>query len=138
MKEKISDKALCDMAISARKDSYCPYSHYSVGAALLSKSGKVYLGANVENASYTPTVCAERVAFFKAICDGEREFSKIAVAGAREGETPDSPATPCGVCRQVMAEFCEGDFQILTVNGEGFETFTLDGLLPRRFDKNNL
>ena len=91
---------LLDKAEEARSHSYSPYSGYSVGAALLTKDGKIYLGCNVENASYTPTICAERNAFFKAVFDGIRDFSAIAVIGSGE-----SPAFPCGVCRQVMAEF---------------------------------
>ena len=135
---KISDRELCELANSARDLSYSPYSSFSVGAALLTKSGKVYLGANIENASFTPTVCAERVAFFKAISEGETEFVKIAVVGARHGESSCSPTAPCGVCRQVMAEFCNGKFEILMPYGEACDKVTLDEILPRRFDKSNL
>lgn len=97
-----------DLAFEAKKameNAYSPYSHFSVGAALLCRSGKVYTGCNIENASYTPTVCAERVAFFKALSDGEREFEAIAIAGGANGNVSAETA-PCGVCRQVMSEFC--------------------------------
>ena len=126
---------LLRLAAQARDRSYAPYSHYSVGAALLTKDGKIYQGCNIENASFTPTICAERTAFFKAIYDGERAFSAIAVIGSGE-----SPAYPCGVCRQVMAEFCNGDFVIITSNHDGTEvvTETLDTMLPHRFGPKDL
>lgn len=135
---KISDRELCLLAVSARENSYCPYSRFAVGAALLCQSGKVYTGSNIENASFTPTVCAERVAFFKAVSEGEREFLKIAVAGARDGETVSTHTAPCGVCRQVMAEFCTDEFEILMPYGEKIKTVTLKEILPERFDKTNL
>ena len=133
--EKLSDKALLDMAKNARKRAYCPYSSFAVGAALLCASGEVYLGANIENASYTPTVCAERVAFSKALFNGEREFLKIAIVGAKMTEEPSATCAPCGVCRQVMAEFCNDDFEIILGDGK---KYLLSELLPLRFDKNNL
>lgn len=126
---------LLRLATEARDRSYSPYSNYSVGAALLTKDGRIYQGCNIENASFTPTICAERTAFFKAIYDGERAFSAIAVIGSGE-----SPAYPCGVCRQVMAEFCDGDFVIITSNRDGTEvvTETLDTMLPHRFGPKDL
>ena len=126
---------LLRLATQARDRSYSPYSHYSVGAALLTKDGRIYQGCNIENASFTPTICAERTAFFKAIYDGERAFSAIAVIGSGE-----SPAYPCGVCRQVMAEFCDGDFVIITSNRDGTDvvTETLDTMLPHRFGPKDL
>jgi cytidine deaminase len=133
--EKLSNRELIKKAQEAREMSYCPYSHFAVGAALLTKSGKLYLGANIENASFTPTVCAERVAFERAVFDGELEFSKIAIVAARLGDIPSEPCAPCGVCRQVMAEFCDGDFQIVLADDK---VYTLSELLPLRFDKNNL
>ena len=133
--EKLSDKALLDMAKNARKRAYCPYSSFAVGAALLCASGEVYLGANIENASYTHTVCAERVAFSKALFNGEREFLKIAIVGAKMTEEPSATCAPCGVCRQVMAEFCNDDFEIILNDGK---KYLLSELLPLRFDKNNL
>lgn len=126
------ENELASMAVEAKAAAYAPYSGYKVGAALLTKSGKVYTGANIENASFSPTVCAERTAFFKAINDGEREFSMIAIAGGK-GDSISS-AYPCGVCRQVMAEFCEDDFKILVIKDNGeYDTFTLGNLLPFSF-----
>ena len=127
---------LMSLAKDARTASYSPYSGFSVGAALLSKSGKIYTGSNIENSGYTATVCAERVAFFRAVSEGEREFSAIAIAGGR-GETPDSGVAPCGVCRQVMSEFCDGDFEIILLE-DGLSVYTLDELLPKKFNKSNL
>ena len=134
----MTDKELCRLAVEAREKAYAPYSGYRVGAALLAKSGKVYLGSNIENAAYTPTVCAERAAFFKAVSEGETEFFAIAVAGGN-GDKVGGAFPPCGVCRQVMAEFCDGDFKILTVTGDGmFEEYTLTELLPLAFSPKNL
>ena len=126
---------LLRLAAEARDRSYSPYSHYSVGAALLTKDGKVYQGCNIENASFTPTICAERTAFFKAIFDGVRAFEAIAVIGSGT-----LPAFPCGVSRQVMAEFCDGDFLIITSNADGSEIVaeTLDQMLPHRFGPKDL
>ena len=126
---------LLDKAEEARSHSYSPYSGYSVGAALLTKDGRIYLGCNVENASYTPTICAERNAFFKAVFDGIRVFSAIAVIGSGE-----SPAFPCGVCRQVMAEFCERDFVVVTSNKDKSIVVqnTLNELLPNSFGPKDL
>lgn len=134
----MTDKELCRLAVEAREKAYAPYSGFRVGAALLAKSGKVYLGSNIENAAYTPTVCAERTAFFKAVSEGETEFFAIAVAGGN-GDKVGGAFPPCGVCRQVMAEFCDGDFKILTVTGDGmFEEYTLTELLPLAFSPKNL
>lgn len=128
-------KELLKLAKEARDRSYSPYSHYAVGAALLTKDGRIYQGCNIENASFTPTICAERTAFFKAIFDGVREFEAIAVIGSGV-----LPAYPCGVCRQVMAEFCDGDFVIITSNRDGSEvvTETLETMLPHRFGPKDL
>ena len=128
----VNVKALLAMAEEARGASYCPYSGISVGAALLTATGKVYRGANIENASYTPTICAERVAFFKAISDGKREFSAIAICGGKGGVI-EGLFPPCGVCRQVMAEFCKPDFAVYMITPEGYETRTLAQLLPDSF-----
>ena len=134
----MTDKELIDLAKEAAGNAYVPYSHYTVGAALLSKSGKVYTGCNIENAAYGPTNCAERTAFFKAISEGEREFSKIAVVGGKELNFADYFA-PCGVCRQVMREFCEDDFMILLgKNGDEYKSITLAELLPLSFSKSNI
>lgn len=133
----MTDKELMLLAIEARNSAYTPYSHFKVGAALVSSNGKVYTGANIENAAYTPTICAERVAFFKAVNQGERNFAKIAIVGGKEGEKSDFCA-PCGVCRQVMAEFCKSNFQIILGNEDDIKVYTLSELLPERFGPNNL
>ncbi len=121
-------------AIDAMKRSYSPYSHFTVGAALLTKDGKVYTGANIENASYTPTVCAERNAIFTAVHQGEREFEAIAIVGGHNGDVKGVTA-PCGVCRQVMSEFCSPDFKVILVttpDGDYVEEI-LANLLPYTF-----
>ena len=133
----IGCKALMKRAQEARKNSYSPYSHFRVGAALLTKGGKIYTGCNIECAAYSPTNCAERTAIFKAVSEGEREFEAIAIIGGTEGETAEFCA-PCGVCRQVIAEFCGMDFKIILGNEEKYEVFTLEQLLPYSFGKNDL
>ena len=133
----MTDRELMQAAQDARKFSYTPYSHFRVGAALLTKTGKVYAGCNIENAAYSPTNCAERTAIFKAVSEGEREFAKIAIVGGKEGETADFCA-PCGVCRQVMAEFCPPDFPILLGTPEKFAEYTLSGVLPYSFTDKDL
>lgn len=125
-------KKLIDTAICAMKKAYTPYSHFKVGAALLCEDGTIYEGCNIENASYTPTVCAERVAFFSAVRDGRRKFSKIAIVGGNEGEL-SSYAFPCGVCRQVMREFCSGDFELIFFDGKEVKELTLDEMMPFSF-----
>ena len=129
----MTPEKLCDLAIEAMGHAYAPYSGYMVGAALLCKDGTVYQGCNIENASYSPTNCAERTAFFKAIYDGHRDFVAIAVCGGKDGVLTGS-FPPCGVCRQVMREFCEDDFAIHMVGeGGGYESFTLAEILPHSF-----
>ena len=127
-------QALAREAIAAREGSYSPYSGFMVGAALLTKDGKIYRGCNIENAAYTPSSCAERTAFFTAVAAGEREFAAIAVAGWARGGQPGF-AYPCGVCRQVMMEFCDPDeFVIITAAGEeNYRVNTLRELLPEGF-----
>lgn len=130
---------LVNQAIEARKFAYTPYSHFQVGAALLTKSGKIYTGCNIENAGYTPCNCAERTAFFKAVSEGEREFEAIAVvAGHEDGELVTT--APCGVCRQVMMEFCDYEtfIIILGTQSEDYKEFTLKDLLPLGFGPNDL
>lgn len=128
-------RTLLDLAISARERAYAPYSQYKVGAALLTEKGKIYTGCNMENASYSATLCAERSAFAAAVAAGERNFKAIAVVGGK-GETPDPAAPPCGVCRQVMGEFCDPDtFEIIL--GEE-KTFKLKELLPLSFGAEEL
>ena len=135
---KVNIAALLKMAEEARGASYSPYSSITVGAALLTKSGKVYRGANIENASYTPTICAERTAIFKAVSEGERDFLAIAIAGGEAGEPSKADFPPCGVCRQVMAEFCSGDFLVIWGNAENMTVKKLSEIMPFAFDKTNL
>lgn len=130
-------RKLLDAALAVRKQAYAPYSGYLVGAALLAKDGRVFTGCNIENASYGATICAERSAFAAAISAGAREFEAIAVAGGK-GEAADRSAPPCGICRQVMAEFCTGDFQIILGNEATLSAHTLAEILPLRFDAENL
>ena len=135
----VTNQELIRAAIEAMGRSYSPYSHFQVGAALLARSGKIYQGCNIENAAYTPTNCAERTAFFKAISVGEREFSAICVVGGKDGVLR-SYAPPCGVCRQVMREFCDPEkfVIILAASPEDYETFLLKDLLPMGFGPENL
>ena len=129
---------LIDKAHDARAASYSPYSGIAVGAALLTASGKIYLGANIENASYSPTICAERVAFFKAVNAGERDFVAIAVVGAPANEEPSSTFPPCGVCRQVMSEFCGPDFMVVLGTRDDIRLIPFSEILPHSFTKDNL
>ena len=128
----MTKEQLCELAISAMQGAYAPCSGYWVGAALLCDDGTVYTGCNIENASYTPTVCAERTAFFKAISEGKRDFSAIAICGGKGGViTGFFP--PCGVCRQVMREFCKDDFTVYLIGDGEVKTRTLGQLLPDSF-----
>ena len=121
-------------AIRARKMSYSPYSGFQVGAALLCRDGKIYSGCNIENSAYGPTNCAERTAFFKAVSEGERDFEAVAVVGGRKDAEELQVCYPCGVCRQVMAEFCSPDFKIICGTGAGrYQIRTLAELLPEAF-----
>ena len=131
---------LISHALQARKQSYSPYSHFQVGAALLSKDGNLYTGCNIENAAYTPGNCAERTAFFKAVREGVREFSSIAIVGGPEGADTLDLCAPCGVCRQVMMEFCDPKtFEvILAKDPEHYEIFTLEQILPMGFGPKDL
>ena len=132
--EKLIDTAIGQMSLA-----YTPYSHFDVGAALLTKDRKIYTGCNIENAGYTPSNCAERTAFFKAVSEGVREFEAICVAGGMNGE-PAEYTAPCGVCRQVMMEFCDPKtFQIILVkNREEYKIMTLEELLPMGFGPGSL
>lgn len=121
-------------ALAARETAYAPYSHYTVGAALLTADGEICQGGNIENASYGASNCAERTAIFKAVSEGKREFLAIAIAGGMEGQAPSDYAYPCGICRQVMQEFCGSDFKIYIVkSGTDYQEYRLDELLPRGF-----
>ena len=129
----MTPECLIELAKEAMTHAYAPYSGYWVGAALLCADGTVYTGCNIENASYTPTVCAERTAFFKAVFDGHRDFSAIAVCGGKDGAIT-SFFPPCGVCRQVMREFCREDFMVYMAGPEGtFEGHPLKEMLPHSF-----
>lgn len=132
--EQVMVEKLIDTAIKQLKFSYTPYSNFKVGAALLTKSGKIYTGCNIENASYTPTNCAERTVFFKAVSEGVRDFQAICIVGGKDGKLTEYTA-PCGVCRQVMMEFCNPKtFQIiLAVDKERYEIYTLEELMPLGF-----
>ena len=135
----MEDRELIRAAIEARRRAYTPYSHYQVGAALLTENGTLYRGCNIENAAFSPTCCAERTAFFKAVSEGETRFSAIAIVAGPEGELL-TPPTPCSVCRQVMMEFCDPEtFRILLAQGpEDYRSFTLRELLPLGFGPKDL
>ena len=134
----MNKKDLFMLAKEAMKNSYAPYSYYNVGAALLCKNGNIYKGSNIENASYSVTNCAERTAIFSAIANGENEFEAICIVGGKNGEITDY-AMPCGVCRQVLAEFCDADFKVYVgISEENIKVFTLGELLPYSFDKSKL
>ena len=133
----MTDVELIKISVKAREMSYSPYSNFKVGAALLSKNGKIFTGCNVENAGYTPTNCAERTAIFKAISEGEREFSAIAIVGGK-GDKLNDLCAPCGVCRQVISEFCGGDFKIILGTPDNIKVVTLSEILPYSFGKNDL
>lgn len=116
----MTNQELIIEAKKAREYAYAPYSHFKVGAVLVGKSGKLYHGCNVENSSFSPTNCAERTAIFKAVSEGEREFTRIAIVGGLEGTDADDMCAPCGVCRQVMSEFCDAEeFKIILADGKG-------------------
>ena len=128
----MNNEELIKLAIKARENAYAPYSHWKVGAALLTKDEEVYLGCNIENSAFTGTSCAERTAIFKAVSEGKKEFKKIAVVGGDELEGLTGICTPCGVCRQVMSEFCDPDeFKIICAKSVSeYEEYSLRDLLP--------
>ncbi len=132
---KDADAALLvQAALDARKNAYVPYSHYAVGASLLTQEGEIISGCNIENASYGAANCAERTAFFRAVSQGKRRFLAIAVAGGMEGEAPVDYAYPCGICRQVMREFCSDDFRVIVARAvDDFREYRLAELLPFGF-----
>ena len=133
----MTDNELIELAKTALKNSYSPYSRFKVGAALLCQDGSVFLGCNIENASFGAANCAERTAFFKAISGGKKQFSKIAVVGTGSGEITEF-TPPCGICRQVMAEFCDDDFEVVLTDEKTIESFKLSDLLPCSFTKFNI
>ena len=136
---EINYQELIKYAISMRKMSYTPYTHFNVGAALLSADGRVFTGCNIENAALTPSNCAERTAFFKAVSEGVKDFAAIAVVGGPEGADELLYCSPCGVCRQVMSEFCHDDFKIIMAKSEDeYKVYTLPEILPERFGPSDL
>lgn len=136
----IDRKKLISKALEAREMAYAPYSDFAVGAALETAEGKIYKGCNIENASYSPTNCGERTAFFKAVSEGERDFVAIAVVGGPNHKSPQDFAWPCGVCRQVMMEFCDPEsFLVLIAKSpDDYEEYSLKELLPKGFSPKNL
>lgn len=137
--EKAQIQALIRQAFAARKFAYTPYSHFQVGAALLTRDGKVYTGCNIENAGYTPTNCAERTALFKAVSEGERAFSAIAIVGSMQGTVNTLVTGPCGVCRQALYEFGGPDLTVIMAKTEeDYIVTTLGKLLPYGFGPANL
>jgi cytidine deaminase len=134
----MTPEKLCELAIDAMHHAYVPYSGYKVGAALLCADGTVYQGCNIENAAYSPTNCAERTAFFKAISEGDRHFSAIAIVGGKEGEELSKNCTPCGVCRQVMTEFCDEDFEVVLGTPDDFKVYKLPEVMPLSFTATEL
>lgn len=139
MPDKETIRELIMRAMGMMKMSYIPYSHFSVGAALLTESGEIYTGCNIENAAYTPSVCAERTAFFKAVSEGHTSFTAIAVTGGKDRKAEEF-CTPCGVCRQVMNEFCDPEtfLVISAVTPDEYTVYTLKELLPFGFGPDNL
>lgn len=133
----MTKEQLASLAKDAMKKAYSPYSGYKVGAALLCKDGSVYTGCNVENASFSATNCAERTAFFKAVSEGKKDFSAIAICGGKDGVI-EGLFPPCGVCRQVMREFCNDDFEIYLLTRNGIESYTLSQLLPLSFQPDTI
>lgn len=134
----MTNKELIACAEEAKHHAYVPYSHFRVGAALLCKDGSVYEGCNIENASFGATNCAERTAFFKAIFDGHRDFEAIAIVGNHTGSAEEF-CWPCGICRQVMLEFCSYDFRLVFHNENGaIKEYTLKELFPLGFSQENL
>lgn len=137
----MNDKELVRISLEARKKAYCPYSGFSVGAALLTNNGKVYTGCNIENSSYGATNCAERTAIFKAVSEGEKSFTAIAVCGGlKDDEVPKGYAYPCGICRQVMREFCDPEtFRVIFCKSvDEYEVHYLKEILPFDFGPENL
>lgn len=133
----MTDRELLGMAEKARERSYSPYSDFAVGAALLCRDGEVFTGANIENAAYSPSICAERVAIFSAVHAGKREFEAIAIVGGKRGKR-GTFCPPCGVCRQVMAEFCGSNLKVILGDENETKAYALSEILPLSFTKNDL
>ena len=130
--------ALIESALKAREYAYVPYSDFAVGAALLSASGRIYTGCNVENAAFGPSNCAERTAFFKAVSEGEHKFTAIAIVGGNKQDKPQKIIYPCGVCRQALCEFCDSELTVITATSDKIERHSFSSLLPHSFRKENL
>lgn len=133
----MTPEKLIALATKAMENAYAPYSGFKVGAALLCSDGTVYTGCNIENAAYSPTNCAERTAVFKAVSEGRKDFTAIAVCGGKNGIITNL-CTPCGVCRQVLQEFCKDDFPVYLAHKDGYKTLTLGDLLPYSFGEDSL
>ena len=129
----MTPEKLISLAAEAMEKAYAPYSGFQVGAALLCSDGTVFTGCNIENAAFSPTNCAERTAIFKAVSEGRRDFTAIAICGGKAGQITDL-CPPCGVCRQVLSEFCKADFPIYLAHKDGYKALTLGDLLPYSFD----
>lgn len=135
----MKNEELIALALEARKKSYSPYSSFKVGAALLCKNGKVFVGCNIENSAFSPTCCAERTAIFKAVSEGETNFVKIAIVGGKGDSKPESFCAPCGVCRQVMNEFCDDKFIVILAKSETeYKEYLLSEILPLDFGKSDV
>ena len=135
----MSEQELIALAFEAREKAYAPYSRFAVGAALQCADGTVYTGCNIENAAYSVGICAERTALCKAVSDGKRDFARIVVCGGRQGEDATEYCAPCGLCRQALAEFCGGDFEVLLpAKGKVTKRFRFAQLLPEAFGPKNL
>lgn len=136
---KEQKESLIAAAFQAREKAYVPYSHFAVGAAVLTPQGRIFAGCNIENASYGATVCAERTAIFRAVSEGERSITGIAITGGREGEAPEDFAYPCGICRQVLKEFAGEKLTVLVAKSQReYEAYTLEELLPHGFGGDHL
>ena len=135
----MTEQELIRAAFDVRKNAYAPYSHFLVGAALLTKSGRVFTGCNIENAAFSPTICAERAALAQAVSAGERAFAAIAIVGSREGTVNTLPTSPCGVCRQALFEFAGPDLRVILARSEtDWQEYTLGQLMPLGFGPANL
>lgn len=135
----MTDQELIRAAFAVRQNAYAPYSHFRVGAALLARSGRVFAGCNIENAAFSPTICAERAALAQAVSAGEREFAAIAIVGSREGEKNTLPTSPCGVCRQALFEFGGNGLRVILARSEtDYQEYTLGQLMPLGFGPANI
>ena len=131
---KAKKEELAKIALDMRKMAYVPFSHHAVGAALLAKDGRIFTGCNVENSAYGPTICAERTAFVKAVSEGAKEFDAIAIAGGFYPGEPETYCAPCGICRQVMVEFCDKNFAVILAKApKDYKEYELEEIMPLGF-----